>query len=222
MRAGAAARGARFLPHRSIAVLLGLVLVALPPNNAAAQQDAVERLHRFLAETRTLRADFRQELFDEDLHLLEEAHGTVTLARPGRFRWTYVHPYEQHVVGDGERVWVYDADLAQVTVSDLDPGIGATPAVLLHTDRPIEESFAVKALGEEGDLGWVELLPRTLEPAFTHIRLALDSGGLRVMELRDGFGQLTRIVFDVVEVNPRFDDDHFLFIPPAGVDVVRR
>ena len=207
---------------RSSAALLGLIFVLLPPCGFAAQEGAVERLQRFLAETRTLRAEFRQQLFDEDGGLVEEASGVVTLARPGRFRWVYEEPYEQQVVGDGERVWIYDADLDQVTVSDVDASLGTTPAMLLQSDRPLEDAFEVRALGTEGPLQWVELLPRGEESAFRVIRIAIAGEGLRAMDFDDDFGQSIRIAFEGLETNIHMDDDHFRFVVPAGADLYRR
>ena len=205
-----------------IAASFGLVALLSLPTGAAAQEGAAERLDRFLSETRTLRAEFRQEVFDEEGALIEEATGTVTLARPGKFRWVYRDPYEQEVVGDGTQVWVYDADLDQVTVGDMDASIGSTPAILLYSDRPIEESFEVRAMGEEGVLQWIELLPRAEESAFTRVRIALAPEGMRAMELADRFDQSIRIAFTRLERNIEFDEDHFRFVVPAGADLFRR
>ena len=207
---------------RFVAVLLALAVFAPLPGSAAAQDDSVQRLNRFLAETRTLRAEFRQTLYDEDMQLLEEASGVVLLARPGRFRWTYQRPYEQHIVSNGKRVWIYDVDLNQVTVGDVDAGMEASPALLLGRDRPLDDYFEVRGLEGQGEFGRVLLLPRREESAFEFIRIALDAGGLRVMELGDAFGQLTRLVFENMLRNAPIDDSRFRFVPPDDADVVRR
>ena len=200
----------------------GVVLLALLPFGVAAQQGAAERLQEFLAQTRSLQAEFRQEIFDASGQVIEEAEGVVSLSRPGKFRWEYREPYQQQVIGDGTEIWVYDADLDQATVSDVEAGPGATPALLLHPDRALEESFDVKSLPEEGPLQWAELLPRAGESAFTFIRIGLGPEGPRVMELGDTFDQRIRIAFERLEIDVRFDEDHFRFVPPAGVDVFRR
>lgn len=204
------------------AALIGLAFALPDPRGAEAQEGALERLHRFFDETRSLRADFRQRLLDEEGQLVEEALGRVGLARPGRFRWVYEEPYEQHIVGDGSQIWIYDADLDQVTVSEADSGIGAMPALLLYSDRPIEDTFEVRALGAEDDLLWVELQPRSEDSGFTAIRIGLASEGLEVMELDDTFDQLVRIEFDNLETNVGFAEDHFRFVAPEGADVFHR
>jgi hypothetical protein len=35
--------------------------------------------------------------------------------RPGKFRFNYTKPFEQLIVADGKTLWLYDADLNQVT-----------------------------------------------------------------------------------------------------------
>lgn len=205
-----------------LAASLGLLALLSLPLGTAAQEGAAERLNHFFSETRTLRAEFRQEVFDEEGELIEEATGSVTLARPGRFRWVYREPYEQEVVGDGTQVWVHDADLDQVTVGDMDASIGSTPAMLLYSDRPIEESFEVMATGEEGVMQWIELVPRAEESAFTRVRITLAPEGMRTMELADRFDQTIRIAFTRLERNVDFDEDHFRFVVPAGADLFRR
>ena len=207
---------------RAAAAWTGGLLLALLPFGLAAQNGAAERLQAFLAQTRSLQAEFRQEILDASGQLIEESEGVVSLSRPGKFRWEYREPYQQQVIGDGSEVWIYDADLDQATVSDMEAGLGATPALLLYADRTLEEAFDVRSLTEEGSLQWVELLPRAEESTFTFIRIGLGPEGPRVMELGDTFDQHIRIAFGRLEIDVRFDDGHFRFVPPSGVDVFRR
>ena len=153
------------------AVFVGIGLMLLGPRGVAAQEGAVERLHRFFDETRSLSADFRQRLLDEEGRLVEESAGRVSLARPGKFRWVYREPFEQQIVGDGSQIWIYDADLDQVTVSEAASSIGTMPAMLLYSDRPTEDSFEVRALDARDGLLWVELLPRSEDSGFTALRI---------------------------------------------------
>ena len=206
----------------ALAWLAVLAVLAIPGGAAAQPDGAGERLNRFLAETRTLRAEFRQEVFDERGQRVEEAAGTITLARPGKFRWVYREPYEQQVVGDGEQVWIYDADLDQVTVGDMETSIGAMPAMLLYPDRPVEDSFTVTAAGGQNALEWFDLAPHAEDSMFRRIRIALGPEGVRVMELADRFDQSIRIVFSDLERNVELDDDHFRFVVPEGADLFRR
>ncbi len=199
--------------------LLGLLCALLPAGGVLADT-ATERLETFLAQVRSLRAGFQQTLYDESFRPLEESSGVMYLQRPDRFRWDYTEPYRQLIVSDGSKVWIYDVDLDQVTVRALSAAVGTTPASLLSSARPIEESFSVQDLGEEGGLAWVELRPLAEDVSFARVRLGFDRRGLRRMELLDSFGQTTVLEFHDVVRNPDLDPDLFHFEPPEGVDVV--
>ena len=194
-----------------------LILSALASPALAAGGPA--RLHAFLDQVHSLRADFQQSVFDEDGRQLDEARGKVYIARPGRFRWDYTEPYPQEIVGDGEKVWVYDSELEQVTVRPLGDALGDTPVMLLSSDQPVEHSFEVHAVEGPDGHAWAELIPLAEQVSFTRIRLGFDGETLRVMELDDAFGQLTRLRFESVERNPELDPALFEFTPPQGVDV---
>ena len=178
-----------------------------------------ERLDAFLDQVRSLRAEFQQSVFDEDARPLDEASGMVYIQRPGRFRWDYSEPYPQEIVGDGEKVWIYDSELEQVTVRPLGDALGDTPVMLLSSDRPVEQSFEVRAIDGPDGYEWAGLRPLGDQVSFTEIRLGFDGDTLRVMELKDAFGQLTRLRFAKVERNPKLAPTLFQFTPPEGADV---
>ncbi|HHM05047.1 MAG TPA: outer membrane lipoprotein chaperone LolA [Gammaproteobacteria bacterium] len=188
--------------------------------SAAAQASGPERLADFFDGLTTLRAEFRQTVQDVRLNVNEQASGTVMIQRPGRFRWDYREPYEQLIVADGEKIWMYDVDLEQITVKPLDDTLGDTPAQLLSTTRPLEESFTVFDDGQADGLEWARLLPKSKDGNFQQVRLGFDGQTLRRMELQDSFNQTTRLDFSAVERNPPLDPAAFRFVPPPGVDVV--
>ena len=199
---------------RLLAVLL---LTLFSPSLFASSLDS---LKGFLRETRTARAQFKQIVLDRKLATVQEASGTMQFARPGKFRWVYDKPYEQLIVGDGAKLWIYDADLKQVTVKPLDQAIGASPAALLAGSNEIERDFVLKDLGRRGTLEWLEATPRSAESSFESVRLGFSGDTLDVMELRDRFGQTTVIRFSNVERNPKLAPELFHFTPPKGADVI--
>ncbi|HYC49446.1 MAG TPA: outer membrane lipoprotein chaperone LolA [Burkholderiales bacterium] len=199
--------------------LIFSVLLLLPPGVAFAQQ-SVEALKSLLNQTTTGRAGFTQVVLDKNGKTLQKASGTMEFARPGRFRWEYNKPYEQTIVGDGSRLWIYDKDLNQVTVRKLDRALGASPAALLAGSNEIEKSYVLKAAGSEGGLDWLEATPRTQDTAFQRIRLGLGKGGLEAMQLHDQFGQTTLIRFSDLQRNVKLAPEAFRFSPPQGADVI--
>ena len=198
------------------AIILVFLCALAPPTFAG---NGPERLRAFLDQVRSLRAEFQQSVYDEDSRQLDDARGTVYIARPGRFRWDYTEPYLQEIVGDGEKVWIYDSELEQVTVRPLDDALGDTPVMLLSSDEPVENSFEVRAIERADDYEWVGLTPLGEQVSFTQISLGFDGDTLRVMELTDAFGQLTRLRFTKVERNPVLEPKLFQFTPPEGADV---
>jgi outer membrane lipoprotein carrier protein len=197
----------------------GLSLLALccVPAVTLAANDV---LHRFFSETASFKADFEQTVFDDKLRPMQATAGAMLLARPGRFRWDYAKPYEQHIVGDGEMVWLYDVDLEQVTVRAMKDALGSTPAQLLSTTEPLEKNFTVELLGDSKGLLWFELVPLQEESQFQRIRLAFDSEALSRMELQDALGNTTLLEFHNMRRNITVDAAAFHFEPPPGVDVV--
>lgn len=198
--------------------LLFLLLLALPVAAVAADADT---LKSFLAQTRTATARFEQTVLDRNMKVLQKASGTMAFSRPGKFRWQYDKPYEQVIVGDGRRLWIYDKDLDQVTERKLDQALGASPAALLAGNNAIEKSYIVTGAGTHDGLDWLDAVPRTQDTAFERIRIGFDKGTLAEMDLRDQFGQTTIIRFTDLKRNPKLPANLFEFTPPEGTDVLR-
>ena len=200
-----------------VTVLLGAFL-ALAASGARAS--SLERFSEFITKTLTAKGEFEQKIFDHNRKLLQESRGVLAFSRPGRFRWNYVKPYAQLIVGDGSRVWIYDEDLKQVTVKKLDQTLGSTPAALLAGNNEAMRAFKLSDRGARDGLEWVEALPRDKEGNFETVRMGFSSSGLEVMELVDSFGQTTVLRFASLERNPKLDPGLFRFSPPKGADVI--
>ncbi|NBR27572.1 MAG: outer membrane lipoprotein chaperone LolA [Betaproteobacteria bacterium] len=188
--------------------------------SAVAGAASIETLKAFLNQTTTAKARFAQIIVDKNLKELQRVTGTMQFQRPGKFRWEYHKPYEQTIVGDGARLWIYDKDLNQVTVRKLDQALGNSPAALLAGNNEIERIYTLTNLGNQEGLDWLEAVPKSQENAFERVRLGFGKGGLEAMELRDAFGQVTIIKFAGLETNPKLPPDTFRFTPPKGADVI--
>jgi outer membrane lipoprotein carrier protein len=198
--------------------ILFLLLLLFPPGTSAAA--SVEALREMLEQTTTARSRFAQMVLDRNMKQLQQATGTMQFARPGKFRWEYDKPYEQVIVSDGSRVWLYDKDLNQVTVRKYDRALGSSPAALLAGSNEIEKSYRFVGQGSRDGLDWLEAVPRTQDTAFERIRLGFGKAGLEAMELRDQFGQITVIKFSTIERNVKLPPETFRFTPPQGADVI--
>lgn len=178
------------------------------------------RLQAFVKNTTTFMAGFEQTLYDADSSPLQTSTGTIQLKRPGRFVWQYETPSKQQLMSDGEKLWLYDQDLEQVTVNSLADKVGGTPLVILMGTRPLEQEFTIKTLGGAEGIDWFELIPRTTSADFESLFVGINELGLAAMELRDNFGQATQIVFSDMRPGVPIDDSVFVFNAPAGVDII--
>jgi outer membrane lipoprotein carrier protein len=180
----------------------------------------IEQLRAYIQGTQSLRAEFQQVVSGSRKTTRQEASGNVSIQRPGKFRWVYAKPYEQLVVGDGQKLWLYDKDLAQVTVKRLDQALGSSPAALLAGSNDLEKSFKLRDIGANDGLEWLEATPKGSDSTFEWVKMGFTNNELKVVELRDNFGQTTVIRLSKLEHNPKLDSSQFKFSPPAGVDVV--
>lgn len=199
-------------------ILQFVIIVSFQGGNVYAGEGRV-LLDKFLTQTQTMTANFRQTLKSSDGKLLQESAGEFYLKRPGKFRWNYTTPYPQEIVSDGEQIWVFDVDLAQVTVQKQGKGQNNTPMALLQNRQKLEDAFDIHERGSDSGLHRIELVNKQEEADFDHVIVGLDKTGLRFMQLHDQFEQTTHIFFTELKSNPEIEPAVFEFIPPEGVDV---
>jgi outer membrane lipoprotein carrier protein len=188
--------------------------------SAAAQAAAIERFKEFARSVQSARADFEQKVVDRNGKPVQQAKGSFVFQRPGKFRWVYAKPADQVIVGDGERVWIHDRDLNQVTVRKVSRALGSTPAALLAGSADVEAAFELSEAGMRDGLEWLEAKPREREAGFERVRMGFGTGGVEAMELVDHFGQTTHLRFSNLTRNPKVDPAEFRFTPPKGADVL--
>lgn len=195
-----------------------LPLLFLLPGLACG--NPVERLKAFYQTTPAMKAQFKQTVLDRKGQKVQEVSGVMQLLRPGKFRWDYQKPYVQLIIGDGQKIWLYDPDLQQVTVRALDKMLGSSPAALLAGSEEVEKAFDLKDAGRQDELEWVEATPKEKDGSFDYVLLGFKAEQLAEMELHDSFGQTTVIEFSHIERNPKLNPKDFHFVPPAGTDVI--
>ncbi|HEU0188746.1 MAG TPA: outer membrane lipoprotein chaperone LolA [Gallionella sp.] len=195
--------------------------VALVLSPLSAHAGGIDKLKDFIAATRSAQANFTQEVLDQNGKRIQSASGIMQFQRPGKFRWTYQKPYEQLIVGDGVKFWLYDADLNQVTVKKLDAALGSSPAALLSGNNEIERDFVLKESGNREGLEWLQATPKGQDSSFNGILMAFNvQSELVVMELNDMYGHKTVLRFSGMQRNPKIPEQQFKFAPPKGADVL--
>ena len=200
-------------------LILGVLLVL---SATAVRADAVDRLRQFLETTKLMRADFSQTVLPKNGRKPQFSSGSMAIARPHKFRWQIEKPYPQLIVGDGEKVWLHDPELNQVTVKKQGAALAGSPAALLAGEgiAVLEKSFVLKDAGLRDGLEWLDATPKNTDSGFEKVRIGFAGAELRAMELTDSFGQQTSLLFSKVEKNPALPVSTFRFVPPKGADVL--
>ena len=192
---------------------------ALP---ALAQAAALDQFRSFVSSTKSARGEFTQRLVKNDngnARVSNASTGTFEFSRPGKFIWIYKKPYEQHLQADGEKLYIYDKDLNQVTVRKLGNALGSSPAAILFGSNDLEKNFTLQDAGERDGMEWLQATPKAKDTTFEEIGIGLRDGVPAAMELRDSFGQVSLLSFTKFEKTPPLPDNQFRFTPPKGADV---
>lgn len=198
------------------------VLLALCSAAFSAQAaDAVDSLREFVREVKTGKAQFSQTVTSPDGAKKKTSSGSFEFARPNRFRFAYTKPFEQVIVADGQKVWIYDADLNQVSSRKLSSAIGATPAALLAGGN-LEKDFELSPLPAADGLEWAAAKPKAKESAFDSLKVGFRGKELAAVEIVDSFGQRSLLQFSQFKPNVPTAADAFRFVAPKGADVVEQ
>lgn len=204
--------------HTALPYGLIALLFALWCNMSEAA--GLDRLKQYFQNTQSMQADIHQTVFNKQGHKTQEVNGRMQLQKPNRFRWEYVKPYAQSIVGDGEKVWMLDADLNQVTVRSMGKVAGSSPAAMLSGGKEMEKIFTLQEGDNKNGLEWAIAIPKEAETGFDRVALGFRGDVLSEMELHDSFGNLTVIQFSNVQRNPKISADSFKFKAPANADVL--
>ncbi len=197
-------------------IVLFFALFAVSSFAASASDD----LKNLLNNVKTMQASFTQTIYDNRGKAVETSNGTMSMERPGKFRWQVTKPIPQLIIANQNKLWVYDPDLEQVTIRKLEKATGDTPALLLsHVDAELDKSYDVKTSSDPG-LKWFVLLPKDKEGMFEQIKLGFSNQQVQQMELKDHLGHDTRIKFNNIRTNADLANTLFTFKAPKNTDVI--
>ena len=202
-----------------------IALIALALSGFAARADAVDTLKDFIRDVKSGRAEFTQTVTSPDGAKKKTSSGSFEFARPNRFRFAYAKPFEQLIVADGQKVWIFDADLNQASSRKFSSALGATPAALL-AGGSLDKDFdlapvAAKDAAKDG-LAWVQATPKAKDGAFKSVRVGFRAKELAAVEIIDAFDQRSLLQFSQWEANPVLAAERFRFVPPKGADIIEQ
>jgi outer membrane lipoprotein carrier protein len=207
--------------NKGVGMRKWIAAVWLVSVSCVAHADALDTLREFVRDVKTGQATFTQTVTSPDGAKTKKSSGTFEFSRPNRFRFAYAKPFEQLIVADGQKVWIFDTDLNQVSSRKISQALGATPAALLAGGN-LEAEFNLKALPDRDGQSWVEAKPKNKESTFELFRIAFKGSNLAAIEILDNFGQRSFLQFNQVVSNPSLLPEFFKFTPPKGADVIEQ
>ena len=201
--------------------LTNLIVAASVLTSFVVEAAAIDALHDFVRDVKSGRARFTQVVTSPDGAKKKTSSGSFEFSRPNRFRFEYAKPFAQTIVADGEKVWIYDADLNQVSSRKFSAALGATPAALL-AGASLDKDFDLSSLPSSDGLDWVEARPKANDGAFQSVRVGFRGQDLAALEIIDSFGQKSLLTFTAFAANVPVPAESFRFTPPPGADVIEQ
>ena len=199
--------------------IAGILMIMLIHSNGYT--NALTSLEKFYASVNTLKAQFRQTVFDTDQQIIDQSRGILYIARPGKFRWEYSSPLPQIIISDATKIWIHDIELEQVTVRNYQQTLAGTPAELLAGNGDLRSQYDLVALDETSDeLQWLSLTPKSDDTQFEEIRIGFKDDTLVTMRLIDSFERTTQLIFDELVENASINLALFSFDVPDNVDLI--
>ena len=196
---------------------------------SVAQAGGLDSLDAFVKNVKSGRASFTQTVSapakDGQAVRAKVSSGSFEFARPNRFKFLYKKPFEQSIVADGQTLWLYDVDLAQVTARNQAAALGSTPAALIAAApdlTALQAEYELRDAPSADGQEWLQAKPRSKDGSLQSVRVGFKGGVLATLEILDSFGQRSVLQFSAFEPNAALDAGSFAFKPPAGVDVVRQ
>lgn len=201
-----------------------IILIAMLFCHRAAADTPEQALTTLLLNISTLKANFTQSVKDKTARSLQQTQGHLALQRPGKLRWEVIKPTPQLIIANGNRLWIYDRDLEQVTIRHFNMSAGQTPALLLSDKNlTLGRDYYVAqlpAVAQIAGLQIYQLTPKNKEDVFENIKLSFIGRNIHQMQLQDRLGHVTIITFQNVAMGMPLPGNLFQFKPPANVDVI--
>ena len=190
-----------------------------------ASATAIDQFKSFISNSKSAKGEYTQQqmkMVNGNLTVGKTSSGNFKFARPGKFIWAYTKPFEQLLQADGDKLYIYDQDLNQVTIKKIGDAIASSPAAILFGNVDIEKNFTLKEGKLTQGVAWLDAIPKTKDSQFERISIGMKDSLPVGMELHDSFGQISLIMFKNFEKNPSFSADQFTFVVPKGADVFKQ
>lgn len=192
-----------------------------------ASADGLKSLENFMQTAKAGRAEFTQTVTspakDGQAARSKISSGEFAFQRPGRFKFDYRKPFEQLIVADGKTLWIYDAELNQVTRRPQDQVLNATPAAIVASAvniQALRADFDLQPAPDQDGLQWVLAVPKAKDGQLQSVRVGFSGDQLVAIDMLDSFGQRSLIRFTGLQTSASLPAETFRFVLPKGADLL--
>ncbi len=202
--------------------LFSIVILMLFSQSMLAAQPLTptQQLQQQLASIHTMQADFTQTTTANG-KIVQQSNGNMALSRPDKFYWRIHGLSDQTIVANGKTLWIYDKDLAQVTVQSMQHLQPDVPGLLLAGSFDyIQQHYTVERVKHNGSQQTFKLIPLAKQAAFQYALLTINNHMPQQLQFIDQLDQITTLRFTQVNLNKPLAATLFEFVPPTGVDVI--
>lgn len=180
--------------------------------------DANSSLFKLLTNLKNMHAKFRQSLINPQQGIKETSTGELWVSKPSFFKWQVQSPQKQMLLSNGQKLWNYDEDLEQVTISEVPKNISQAPYLLLLTgdSKVLQKLFSISQNGEHT----YRLTPKVNDQSLIkYIDITFAGNTPKSMLIQTEVGQSTHIEFYNIST-AKIPTKTYDFTPPKGVDVL--
>lgn len=181
-----------------------------------------DKLSALLSTIQSMQANFVQTIYNNHGKAIHRSYGRMAIARPGKFRWEVKKPIPQVIIANQTRLWIYDADLEQVTIRPLGQVAGDAPGLLLsQAHQELGRDYQVKFLPlKNSNELWFELTPKKSGNMLESIQMGFRGDQINQMQLKDHLGHRTVIQYQNIQTNIKLSNLLFQFKAPKNTDII--
>jgi len=156
----------------------------------------------------------------------KKAEGLVSYKRPGKMHWLYEAPEEQLLVTNGQKMWLYDPLLENVTVQKLEKITEGTALSFLLGLGNLQADFIQRGIsknlliGQDGLILELEPKKSTANLAFLQLNVHPETYNLQTIALMDQQDNYRTIQLMNMKYNLEIQDKFFEFTVTNDMEVI--
>ena len=203
---------------------LGALAALTASAHAAPTVDAVVAgIQAFYADAADLKASFTQTYTYKIYNRTKVSNGTVFFKKSGKMRWDYTSPTKKMFLSDGATLCVYEPEENQAFKRALSSSQLPVALTFMTGEGKLADEFNATLLASKAPgVLKVKLVPKRNQGDYKALVLTVDAQtyAVKASTVFDPVGNTNYVVFGGMKTNVGLPDKGFVFVPPAGVQVI--